>query len=138
MRSVNLTGRRSTRLFAAAALLVGYGSLLSCVSERATGAAVDPAACSFDLQSEAFGSTIVIIRNFAFSPNLVSVKQGTKVTWVNCETTVVSHTSTSDAGVWTTTLIAPGESKTVTFASPGTFPYHCNPHPGMRASVVVD
>lgn len=38
---------------------------------------------------------------------------------------------------WTSGLLAPGASFRRTFASAGTFPYHCDPHPGMKASVVV-
>lgn len=100
------------------------------------------AACDVQLPPEAFGSTIVIIRNFAFTPAQVTVSAGSRVTWVNCGAAGTdSHTSTSDAsGVvgWNSPLLAPGATFTHEFSTAGSFPYHCEPHPGMVASVIVN
>jgi plastocyanin len=113
-------------------------STIGCLSERSTGT-VDVAACSLQLPSDAFGSAVVIIRDFTFIPAQVRVRPGTKVTWVNCGATGTdSHTSTSDAGVWSSPLLAPGQTFTRDFATPGSFPYHCEPHPGMRGTVTVE
>jgi plastocyanin len=49
----------------------------------------------------------------------------------------VSHTWTSDSGGWDSETLAPGESYTFAFTSPGTFTYHCDIHPSMTGSVVV-
>ena len=131
-----MSTRRLTSAALGAAMVAG---LLSCVSERATGTRTDVAGCDVRLPTEAFGSTIVVIRGFAFSPQQVSVKAGGKVTWVNCEPAgTVSHTSTADAGAWSSSPIAPGETFTRTFGTAGALPYHCEPHPSMTGTVTVE
>lgn len=109
-----------------------------CVSERSSGPGVDLEGCNVDLPPEAFGSTIVVIRDFRFSPAQVSVASGAKVTWVNCEPAgSESHTSTADAGAWGSPLLAAGSTFTRQFDSIGAYPYHCEPHPAMRGGVTV-
>jgi plastocyanin len=111
---------------------------LGCVSERSSGPRVDLEGCNVELPPEAFGSTIVVIRDFNFSPSQVSVAPGSKVTWVNCEPAgSESHTSTADAGSWSSSLLAPGSTFTRQFDAAGAYPYHCEPHPGMRGSVTI-
>ena len=111
----------------------------SCLSERSTGPGVDLSGCNVDLPADAFGSTIVVIRNFTFEPAQVRVAAGGKVTWVNCEAPGTdSHTSTADAGAWSSPLLAPGATFVRQFSTAGNFAYHCEPHPGMRASVIVE
>ena len=124
--------KAATRLALGASLALTSIGVASCLSERASGPGVDLAGCSAQLPSEAFGSTIVIIRNFAFEPAAVRVRPGTKVTWVNCEPAgTPSHTSTANAGSWNSPLLAPGATYTQGFAAIGAFAYHCEPHPGM-------
>ena len=127
------------RLAAAVIAVATLLASLSCVSERATGTRTDVAGCDVRLPSEAFGSTIVVIRDFAFSPAQVRVPAGSKVTWVNCGAPGSdSHTSTADAGAWSSPLIAPGETYTREFTAVGALPYHCEPHPGMTGTVTVE
>lgn len=122
-----------------ATLALVIAGVVGCVSERASGPSTDIAACSASLPSEAFGSTIVIIRDFQFTPAQVRVRAGTKVTWVNCGPPGTdSHTSTADAGTWDSPLLAPGNTFTQSFATVGVFPYHCIPHPGMLGTVTVE
>jgi plastocyanin len=73
--------------------------------------------------------------NKAFSPSDLTVDAGTAVTWTNTDRT--SHTSTSDVAGWNSGTIAPGGQFSFTFATAGTFPYHCSIHPGMTGTVVV-
>lgn len=48
------------------------------------------------------------------------------------------HTATSDAsGVFDTGDISPGQTKSVTFNSAGSHPYHCKHHSGMNGTVVI-
>jgi plastocyanin len=77
----------------------------------------------------------VVIYNYAFGTPTLAVARGTTVTWQN--TDVVAHTATSDAGTWDTGSIAPGASKSITFSTAGTFPYHCIVHPMMTGVIVV-
>lgn len=130
---------RATRFAFGASLALTIAGIAGCFSERASGPGVDLAGCSAQLPSEAFGTTIVIIRDFAFTPVQVRVRPGTKVTWVNCGAPGTdSHTSTADAGSWSSPLLAPGATYTQEFATTGAFAYHCQPHPGMLGTVTVE
>jgi plastocyanin len=80
-------------------------------------------------------STTLVMMNIAFSPNRLTVAKGTTVTWQNNDN--VTHTSTSDTGLWDTGNIAPGGSKDVTFSNAGTFNYHCTIHASMTGTIIV-
>ena len=124
---------------AAVMLTVLAAGAAACFSERSSGPTQTLEGCNAQLPAEAFGSTIVIIRDFQFSPQTVRVRPGTKVTWVNCGPQGdESHTSTSDASGWNSGLLAPGATFTREFPQAGSFPYHCIPHPGMTGAVTVE
>ena len=71
----------------------------------------------------------------AFAPSPVEIPAGTTVTWINDDQTV--HTSTSNAGVWSSPALIPGGRFSFTFQSPGTFTYRCAIHPKMSGTVTV-
>jgi plastocyanin len=71
----------------------------------------------------------------AYAPNPVVVAVGGTVSWTNNDTK--THTSTADAGEWSSGPIAPGGTFSMMFASAGTFAYHCTIHPGMVGTVTV-
>ena len=123
---------RALAIVGMAAGLAG-GVLLGCFSERDATAPVE-GECRFPIGEDIPGSTVVVIRRFAFGPE--EVRPGERVTWINCDED--AHTSTADGGEWESPLLAPGDAFTQTFASPGEFPYHCDPHPFMTARVVVE
>ena len=78
----------------------------------------------------------VLIKNFSFKPAQITIKRGTKVRWINRDST--SHTVTANKkGSFDSGRLGPGKSYTHTFKSAGKKRYHCNIHPDMRASVVV-
>lgn len=78
----------------------------------------------------------VVIQNFAFSPNNLTVKTGTTVTWINNDST--THTITSDNGAFQSSgNLNQGAKYTFTFTKAGTYPYHCSIHPNMKGTVVV-
>ena len=111
----------------------------ACFSDRSTGPRLDADACTVQLPTDAFGSTVVVIRDFAFTPASIRIRPGTKVTWVNCDTPgKEAHTSTAQGSGWGSPLLAPGETYTYEFAAAGAFPYRCAPHPGMQGHVTVE
>jgi plastocyanin len=117
--------------------------LSSCFSERqsATGPLPLTGECRIPISSGAAGTVVVFIRNFAFVPEQVTIKRGTKVTWVNCEDAGSdSHTSTSDSGIWDSPTIQVGAAFTRTFndATGSVFNYHCVPHPFMKGTINVE
>ena len=77
----------------------------------------------------------VLIQNFAFSPNNLTVKAGTTVTWINKDST--AHTVVSDTGVFQSDNLNTGANYTFTFNKTGTYPYHCGIHPSMTGTIVV-
>ncbi|HAV61958.1 MAG TPA: hypothetical protein DCY13_06295, partial [Verrucomicrobiales bacterium] len=78
----------------------------------------------------------VTIVDFSFNPPSLSITAGDTVRWTNSDG--VGHTSTSDTGVWGSPLLGQGGSFSRTFNSPGTFGYHCTPHPFMQGTIAVN
>ena len=88
------------------------------------------------LPSVALGvSQTVTIRGFAFAPSPASIAPGETITWQNADS--VGHTATSDTGAFDTGPIASGTSKRITFATAGTYAYHCSIHPSMHGTITV-
>jgi plastocyanin len=75
------------------------------------------------------------IQNSAFAPATITVRVGDTVTWTNRD--AFSHTSTSDTGAWDSHVITASSSFSFTFASAGTFAYHCAIHAFMHGTIVV-
>ena len=69
-----------------------------------------------------------------FRPPTLTVARGTRVRWVNRDN--VSHTTTSNTGVWAATL-SPGERFARRFRRAGEFNYRCTFHTGMIGRIVV-
>lgn len=89
------------------------------------------------------GPTITITMDstgsFAFSPATLTVKVGTTVKWVNM--TQAPHTVTSDDGKTfdsgSSTPVSSNGTFSFTFNTAGTFNYHCQFHPFMKATIIV-
>ena len=118
-----------------AAVAVALGAVAGCFSER-TATSVEGGECRFPADGGIPGSTVVVIRCFAFEPAEVRVRPGERVTWVSCDE--VSHTSTADGGAWSSPLLPSGQAFTREFEAAGEFPYHCEPHPFMTGRVIVE
>jgi plastocyanin len=126
--------RRLALIVAGAAALIA-GGVAGCFSERAA-APVDEGECRFPVGEDIPGSTVVVIRGFAFGPEEVRVRAGERVTWINCD--LDAHTSTADGGEWESPFMAPGDAFTQAFETPGDFSYHCEPHQFMTGRVIVE
>ena len=88
--------------------------------------------------SAAVSADTVNIKNYVFSPQVIKVKVGTKVTWINNDAVrhnIVADKPSSDAP--NTELFGKGESVSFTFNKAGTYDYHCLPHPYMHGTVIV-
>jgi plastocyanin len=78
----------------------------------------------------------VLIKNFSFKPAHITIKRGTKVIWINRDST--AHTATANNGrSFDSGRLGPGQRFSHTFKSAGKKPYHCEIHADMRGSVVV-
>lgn len=78
----------------------------------------------------------VSIASFAFSPASVTINVGDSVTWTNNQAGV-SHAVTSDTGAFDSGTLSSGGVFSHTFSTAGTFAYHCNIHPSMQGTVIV-
>ncbi len=77
----------------------------------------------------------VNIQGFAFHPSSITVPVGATVTWTNQDAT--AHTVTQDGAGFNSGALAQNASFSQTFATKGTFNYHCSFHSNMIASVTV-
>ncbi|MBM3271017.1 MAG: cupredoxin domain-containing protein [Candidatus Sericytochromatia bacterium] len=78
---------------------------------------------------------VVTISGLAYKPATVTVQAGTVVRWVNKDAMI--HTVTSDKPGFDSGSIQPGAAWSRKFDKPGTYAYHCTPHPFMVGKVVV-
>ena len=69
-----------------------------------------PSACS---SSPSNSTNVVTISNYMFSPASITVSVGSSVTWKNNDS--VTHTVTSDSGLFNSGNLNPGKSYSYTF-----------------------
>ncbi len=82
--------------------------------------------------------SLVIIKDFKFVPQEITIKQGQVLRWEN-------HEKRQYHSVWLEALneeepedyLFPEDSYEREFNQPGSFPYHCGPHPEMTGIVHV-
>jgi plastocyanin len=81
-------------------------------------------------------TTEVKIDNFSFTPQVLTVRAGTSVTWTNHDD--IPHNVVSSDQKFKSKAIDTDESFSHTFAEPGTYEYFCSIHPKMTAKVIVE
>lgn len=80
---------------------------------------------------------IIEIKDFAYSPEEITVSIGDTIVWVNKDS--AKHTVTSDAGSeLDSELLDKNSEYSHTFDKAGTFAYHCTLHPYMKAKIIVE
>jgi plastocyanin len=78
----------------------------------------------------------VVIKDFMFTPETLTVKVGTTVTWANKYEE--PHTVFSDTGLFRSGAIDTGEVFSFKFDKPGTYHFLCTIHPRMVGTIVVE
>jgi plastocyanin len=82
-------------------------------------------------------ATAVSIDNFTFTPQALTVKAGTTVTWTNKDD--IPHGIAATNNVFTRSkALDTDDSYSFTFTTPGTFQYFCYVHPHMIGIIVVE
>lgn len=117
-------------------LLLGVVTACGTAPAPAVPAAVAPTAAAPAGSAAPAGTTTVVMRNFLFAPDTITVPAGATVTVVNQDGAI--HTLTANDGSFDTGRIAGRATGTFTAPSkPGTYPYKCAVHPFMTGTLTV-
>ena len=82
-------------------------------------------------------ASAVSIDNFTFTPQALTVKAGTTVTWTNKDD--IPHGIASANNAFTKSkALDTDDSYSFTFTTPGTYQYFCYIHPHMVGTIVVE
>jgi len=77
----------------------------------------------------------VKIDNFSFTPQVLTIKAGTSVTWTNKDD--APHTVVSGSKKFASSVLDTDGRFSFTFKDPGTYDYYCSVHPHMTGKIVV-
>ncbi len=123
-------------------------ALLVAACGGAASGAVTTSSASAPVSGGGMGSaTSVLIASYAFSPQSITVKAGTTVTWTNNDSVPHNVVSASDASTGASTTdtfasgnLTQGQTFSYTFDTAGTYYYECSIHASMatmHGTVVV-
>jgi len=90
---------------------------------------------SKNMPAAAAAANQVVIENFSFAPATLTVKAGTKVTWINRDD--VPHTVNENDKRFKSGPMDTDDQFSYTFSAPGTFNYFCALHPKMTGQIIV-
>ena len=113
---------------------VSTGAFVAALVLGLAGLGVGPGIVSVNAQAKP-ETMDVKIDNFSFGPPELTVTAGTTITWTNRDD--IPHTVVSPDKVFKSKVLDTDEKFSVTFDTPGTFPYFCSIHPKMTGKVVV-
>jgi plastocyanin len=83
------------------------------------------------------GAGAVSIDNFTFTPQTLTVKAGTTVTWTNRDD--IPHGIASENNAFAKSKALDTDDRySFTFTKPGTYKYFCYVHPHMTGTIVVE
>jgi plastocyanin len=77
----------------------------------------------------------VRIDNFSFTPQQLTITQGTTVVWTNDDD--VPHTVAGTHQEFRSKALDTGDQFSFTFTKPGRYEYFCSVHPMMTGKIVV-
>ena len=88
-------------------------------------------------ESSAEKRSQVVIDNFSFNPPRLTVRVGTRVTWINRDDVPHTATSTRKPRAFDSRTLDTDEKFSHVFTKPGTYEYFCALHPKMTAKIIV-
>jgi plastocyanin len=115
--------------------MAGFEFTIPFTLARYFGHRAKPAAAA-DTAGVSTGVTAVRIANLSFTASELRIRAGTRVRWVNEDQ--VQHSVTADDGAFDSGLIDAGRGFERVFDRPGSYSYHCTPHPFMQGRVIVE
>jgi plastocyanin len=116
------------------------GGLAGCAREGSpptTAPARAAAATGPEATQPAAAGREVVIDNFAFAPQVLTVAPGTRVTWVNKDDVPHTATSAQKPRLFNSGPVDTDEHYSHVFTTPGTYTYFCAVHPKMTATIIV-
>jgi len=134
--------KKNKKIFIVAAFclaIILLFSLAACTAQNKSSATTGQASSN----TEGANPNQVICKNNRFSPDSLTIKVGTTVTWINEDSyvhTVTSGASPTDrSGLFDSGNLNGGESFSFKFDKAGTFDYFCIPHYslGMIGKIIV-
>jgi plastocyanin len=78
----------------------------------------------------------IVITDFMFAPDSLTIKAGTTVTWTNKDDE--PHSVVSDTGLFRSGARDTDESFSFRFDKPGTYHFTCSIHPRMVGTIIVE
>jgi plastocyanin len=102
----------------------------------ATALAVAIATISLSAVAVPAADLEVKIDNFTFTPQRLTVKAGTTVTWTNEDD--IPHTVASSTKAFKSKALDTDDKFSFTFTTPGSYEYFCSLHPHMTGAIVVE
>lgn len=78
----------------------------------------------------------VVINDFKFKEQNMTIKKGTTITWKNTDS-AKHDINFSDESLQDSELLAQDETYEYTFNTIGSFDYTCSPHPFMKGMITV-
>lgn len=118
-------------IFMVALSLVLIFSMVSCAAGLAATTASSPTGTTLATSTAA---NTVSIESFKFTPETLTIKTGTTVTWTNKDS--VAHDIKSDS--FNSPSLAQNQTFSFTFNDKGTFNYICGVHPSMKGKIIVE
>ena len=120
-------------------IIVGFSIYRSRKGTGAVPTTTETQTVSEDEESENKTQGMVIeIKNFKYLPDTLTVKAGEKVTVTNKD--LAGHSVTSDEeGLFDSGVLGKDESGSIIAPDePGSYPFHCTPHPSIKGTLVVE
>jgi plastocyanin len=77
----------------------------------------------------------IVVKDFMFMPNSLTVKAGSTVTWANMDDE--PHAVVSNTGLFRSAAMDTNESFSFKFEQAGTYHFRCSIHPRMVGTIVV-
>jgi plastocyanin len=106
-------------------------------SGGSSSAAATTSGASVSATATTAGAPQIVISNFAFSPDQLTVTPGQKVTVVNHDSTTHTLTATGNKAFDTGTIAGGATGSFTAPSAPGSYPYICTIHQFMKGTLTV-
>ncbi len=118
----------------------GAGPAVPAPDESKSYALAQPTPMGQAAATAEIGGTVNIVEpadppQWGFDPRTLTVQAGQAIRFTN--TGKIAHTATQSQGAFDTGFLKGDESATLTFGTPGTYTFFCQPHPWMQGTIVV-